>query len=56
MLHKVFDSFKHLNHPTGFDSYFTYLQRSKAAGNVTITEARRDYREFMKTENRAFLG
>lgn len=56
MFHKLIESIRHINHPTGFESYLNGLQGNKLHSNVTIDEAKRDYREALRTESKYYRG
>lgn len=56
MFHKLIESIRHISPTTGFESYFNGLHRSKFHSNVTIDEAKRDFREALRTESKYYRG
>jgi hypothetical protein len=49
MLHKFLNSIRHVGESSNFGSYYDKLARDGLAGIPTADEAKKDYREFMRS-------
>ena len=48
MLHTLINTFRHMNHTSGFERYLMKIQRS--AGAPSVEDARKDYRNIVRSE------
>ncbi len=57
MIKRVITSIRHMgHHNTGFDSYYTDLQRHNIPGTPTLDEARKDFRSALHSETKGYMG
>ncbi len=56
MIRKVISSIRHLHPVSGFDSYFSSVQRHGGTVAPTVDEAKKDFRNRMTAENSRYLN
>ena len=53
MIHRIIDTIRQMNHRSGFEAYLENVQRGRADGAPTITEAKRDYEAIVQGKDGA---
>ena len=56
MIRRVFSSIRHIHPISGFDSYLSSVQRHGGSLAPTIDEAKRDFRNRIKSENSRYIS